>query len=122
MSYPACPLSTGPRRRIITVLSFLLLLGTVSTGRAQDASAWDNDQRSGLRLIAQRSLLCSEQFGRAWSWRFRLIRPRGLAVLPLRVRVLRGLVSLRPPLQYLRALRSLPWLMLQSPQLIENSR
>jgi DsbC/DsbD-like thiol-disulfide interchange protein len=33
-------------------VALALLLGTAGTSRAQEASSWDNDQRSGLRLIA----------------------------------------------------------------------
>jgi len=38
--------------RTRVVLPLALLLATTGAGRAQDASPWDNDQRSGLRLIA----------------------------------------------------------------------
>lgn len=52
MRYSPRPLSNGPRCRIIAVLSVFLCLGAFGTSRAQDSSAWDTDQRSGLRLIA----------------------------------------------------------------------
>lgn len=40
------------RRSMILALSMVLLVGTTAPGRAADASHWDGDQRSAVRLIA----------------------------------------------------------------------
>jgi DsbC/DsbD-like thiol-disulfide interchange protein len=53
MPKPVRPIANRPARlRQVTVLSFWLLLGTAGICRAQDASPWDQDQRSALRLVA----------------------------------------------------------------------
>lgn len=53
MLHSVGPLPTRtPRLKTVAVFSLALLLATSVVGRAEDASAWDNDQRSGLRLIA----------------------------------------------------------------------
>jgi len=38
--------------RRVAALSFVLLLGAANVSHADDASPWDNDQRSALRLVA----------------------------------------------------------------------
>lgn len=40
------------RRSVIFALSMVLVVGTIAPGRAADASHWDGDQRSAIRLIA----------------------------------------------------------------------
>lgn len=40
------------RRSMIFALSMVLVVGTTAPGRAADASRWDGDQRSAVRLIA----------------------------------------------------------------------
>ncbi len=53
MPKPVRPISNRPASlRQVTVLSFSLLLGAAGICHAQDASPWDQDQRSALRLVA----------------------------------------------------------------------
>jgi DsbC/DsbD-like thiol-disulfide interchange protein len=48
-----CQISIRPRRfRRLALLALAFLLGAAGASRAEDASSWDNDQRSALRLIA----------------------------------------------------------------------
>jgi DsbC/DsbD-like thiol-disulfide interchange protein len=50
---PICPLSGRPQRfGSIAAFSLLLLLAPAGGSSAQDASSWDSDQRSAIRLIA----------------------------------------------------------------------
>lgn len=53
MPHPVCSIATRLRRLYRAApLSLVLLLGAAGAGRADDASSWDADQRSALRLIA----------------------------------------------------------------------
>lgn len=53
MLHSSRPVSNKAQRlQPLAAFSLAILLAVTSAGRAQDASAWDNDQRSGLRLIA----------------------------------------------------------------------
>jgi DsbC/DsbD-like thiol-disulfide interchange protein len=48
-----CPISSRPQRlRGMALLALALFLGAADASRAEDASPWDSDQRSALRLIA----------------------------------------------------------------------
>ena len=48
-----CPIPSRPQRcRGAALLTLALFLGAADASRAQDASSWDSDQRSALRLIA----------------------------------------------------------------------
>src|SRR4051794_33224236 len=53
MPQPFRPIPVPSQRcRWIAAVALALLLGAAGASRAQDASSWDNYQRSGLRLIA----------------------------------------------------------------------
>src|SRR6186713_2279422 len=53
MPKPLCPISVRSQRaRGTAFLALAFLLGAAGASRAEDASSWDSDQRSALRLIA----------------------------------------------------------------------